>query len=363
MDMTDRIFATYTPTTMPGSYHTAVHYERTDSTGNVIQHSIIEAEPEKLNDLSAEDKAIGVLEEAFRKDDGPSRFGIIKANVRFAKPHDDPNAPYENLVEGEDLSQNLARMQLYSDGFNRAGFAYRGDHQNSNTFASALLRAGELPPATGVAHDPTGAAGELLEFFAPGLNEPLRAPIGQNLNDRSVAPTNGSAFGDRFGNWSPAPAGGFDDPGSPLLRALEKHRNSVASDGPASVAAADESPPALPVRHLVGQIVDDPRASAFDTGAPKVPFSPPMHGPQQSQGAPPPYANEYLQYLNQLNGNYSPAPMFNPSDPRPLFAPENYSTPSGNNSIEKWIASLTGADPENPTPFAMPAMFNPYLGR
>jgi hypothetical protein len=56
-------------------------------------------------------------------------------------------------------------------------------------------------------------------------------------------------------------------------------------------------------------------------------------------------------------------PPFNPANPPPLFAPANYSPGLGNNSIEKWIASLTSADPEDPTPFAMPAMFNSYLGR
>jgi hypothetical protein len=66
--MADRIYVTYTPTTAPGSYHTAIHYERTDPAGNVVQHFFIEAKPEKLDQLSASDKAIGVIEEAFRND-------------------------------------------------------------------------------------------------------------------------------------------------------------------------------------------------------------------------------------------------------------------------------------------------------
>jgi hypothetical protein len=147
--MSDRIYVTYTPTTAPGSYHTAIHYERTDPAGNVIQHFVIEAEPEKLDQLSASDKAIGVIEEAFRNDEGPSRFGKINAIARKAEASNHLNAPYETIAEGEDLSEKLARMQLFVHGFNQAGFAYRGDHQNSNTFAAAALRAGELPPATG----------------------------------------------------------------------------------------------------------------------------------------------------------------------------------------------------------------------
>jgi hypothetical protein len=192
-----------------------------------------------------------------------------------------------------------------------------------------------------------------------------------------------------------------------------------------STTDADGSPSALPVRCLVGRIVDDPRASASDAGPLAAPspsngflspdrtdsfddrfgnWAPSAAGisagnpnqllppqqtggggtlnyynnslarasaggrgdtfpdPQQSQGAAPPYSNEYLEFLNQLNGNNSPVPLFNPTNPPPLFAPPNYST-AGNNSIEKWIASLTDADPEDPTPFSMPAMFNPYLGR
>jgi hypothetical protein len=83
--MADRIYVTYTPTGAPGSFHTAIHYERTDLAGNVVNHFIIEAEPENLEKLSVSDKAIGVVEEAFRNGDGPSRFGRIHAEVRRRK--------------------------------------------------------------------------------------------------------------------------------------------------------------------------------------------------------------------------------------------------------------------------------------
>jgi hypothetical protein len=64
-------------------------------------------------------------------------------------------------------------MHLFALGVNDANLPYRGDHQNSNTFASGALKAADLPAPTGIAHDPRGPAGELLEFFPPGLNEPL----------------------------------------------------------------------------------------------------------------------------------------------------------------------------------------------
>jgi hypothetical protein len=175
--MPDRIYTTYTPTTVPGTFHATIHYERTDSTGKMIKHVVIEARPENLDALNASGKGLGVLEEMFRNGNGPSRFGRIAAGIRELESNNDPSTPYETIAEGDDLSENLARMQLYATGINRAGFAYRGDRQNSNTFASGALRAGELPAPTGIARDPLGPPGELLEFFAPGLNESLEAPI------------------------------------------------------------------------------------------------------------------------------------------------------------------------------------------
>jgi hypothetical protein len=77
--MTDRIYATYTPTTMPGTFHTAIHFERMTPAGN-IDHYVIEAKPENDN-LSAAQKALGVVDQAFRPEDGLSRFGRIDAGV------------------------------------------------------------------------------------------------------------------------------------------------------------------------------------------------------------------------------------------------------------------------------------------
>jgi hypothetical protein len=258
--MTDRIYVTYTPTTAPGTYHTTIHYERTGPAGDAVEHVTIEAEPENLKKLSASDKAIGVVEEASRRDDGPSRFGRIDAHVREHKTSHDSNAPYEIIAEGDDLSANLARMRLFAHAVNGAGFAYRGDRQNSNSFAGAALRAGELPPATGVAHDPVGPPGELQEFFAPGLNEPLRAPIGPRREPGEVArrwfderfekwasvpagkalpPAAGEpdSFNGRFGNWMSVPFGRLGDTRSPVLRALEKYRTSAVPDGPVPTSA------------------------------------------------------------------------------------------------------------------------------
>lgn len=258
--MADRIYVTYTPTGAPESFHTAIHFERTDHAGNVIQHDVIEAEREN-RDMSVPAKAVGVIEEALRTDDVPSRFGRVKAIVRNGQapdagdyPSSDRNAPYEVVAEGDDLSDHLARMRLYAHGVNRAGFAYRGHRQNSNTFAGWVLRAGELPGPRGVARDPAGPAGERLEFFTPGLNEPWEPPIGPATSDQPnagrdfnrklfpasdsgdrLAPpvlepqksrepppvrrlgrkTAGESLNDRFGNWT-STDGGFT-PRNPTL--------------------------------------------------------------------------------------------------------------------------------------------------
>ena len=97
--MADRIYVTYTPTTAPGNYHTTIHYERTGPAGHVVEHVIIEAQPENLEKLTASDKAIGAVREVFRRDDGPSRFGRIDGYVQNQKPIFDPNAPYEIIAE------------------------------------------------------------------------------------------------------------------------------------------------------------------------------------------------------------------------------------------------------------------------
>jgi hypothetical protein len=89
--MTDRIYATYTPTTVPGTFHTAIHFERTNPAGPV-DHYVIEAKPEN-DKLSAAEKGIGALEQIGRSD-GPSCFGNVAASVKSLKPGQfDPTNP------------------------------------------------------------------------------------------------------------------------------------------------------------------------------------------------------------------------------------------------------------------------------
>jgi hypothetical protein len=69
------------------------------------------------------------------------------------------------------------------------GYGYGGVSQNSNTFASAALSAGALPAAHGVTTDPL--VGGVVVYAAPGLNEPLKPPIGF---ETSWTPVDGLEF-------------------------------------------------------------------------------------------------------------------------------------------------------------------------
>jgi hypothetical protein len=224
--MTDRIYVTYKPTIAPESYHVEINYERRDADGKLIMHRIIDAGPAN-NRLS--DKVIGAIEEKLQGDSKSSHFGNILAAER--DPEDeDKNLAYEPIAEGADLSSNWVKMQLFAHGVNRAGIPYRGEHQNSNSFGSALLRAGELPPATGVAHDPAGPPGELLDFFVPGLNESLKAPIGLRS---SYGPVDGIQHADAGGE----PLKGY---GAKKVPALS--RRIIAGDDDGNIGNRSPSP-------------------------------------------------------------------------------------------------------------------------
>jgi hypothetical protein len=93
-----------------------------------------------------------------------------------------------------------------------------------------------------------------------------------------------------------------------------------------------------------------------DTVAPLTPE------PQKFQGAVLPYTGEYLQYQRPLNSNKSLVPILDPTNPPPLFAPPNYYASLGDDSVQKWIASLAGVDPEDPAEF-VPPLFSPLYRR
>jgi hypothetical protein len=171
----DRIFVTYDETTVPGTFHTAIHYQRVDASGKITTHQVVEAKPER-GDLNLAMKVIGTIE-GLGERTGPSVFKNIRGEIRDGESPD-KKLPYQIIAEDNDLSRNWQKILNYVDEFNTKGYAYRGAHQNSNTFASAALRAGELPEATGIGTDPNDQPGNLWEYMPPGLNEELDPPVG-----------------------------------------------------------------------------------------------------------------------------------------------------------------------------------------
>lgn len=200
----------------------------------------------------------------------------------------------------------------------------------------------------GFSNAPGAASGPSTPFVPPGdaLSSDRSESFGVRFGDWASSPAASlppppsdplESFGNRFGNWGSAPARSFGDADSPLLRALEKYRRSAAPDGTRSVATAPSPAPSSPplpkekMRRLVGQIVDNPRASAFDSGTPAAPS--PSNGflaadggdsfgngvgswtstgegvtPQQSQDSAPSYSKDFVRYLSRLTADQSQVP-------------------------------------------------------
>ena len=90
----------------------------------------------------------------------------------------------------------------------------------------------------------------------------------------SAAPDAPATFDNRFGSWGFAPAGGFDDTNSPVLRALQQNRRSAIPDGlaPPSAQAAPSALSFPPDGSGSGSVL----GSHFDPGliSPARPVSP-----------------------------------------------------------------------------------------
>jgi RTX calcium-binding nonapeptide repeat (4 copies)/FG-GAP-like repeat len=217
--MPDRIYVTYSQVVSGGTpfFHATINYERTNSQGSVIVHKTIEAAPENQN-LTTQQKIDATLEEMFRTDNGPSKFGHIVATENQATPTL-PTTPYEVVAVGDDLSSNWSAIGQYVSTFNSAGYAYRGVNQNSNTFTSAALAAGSLPAAHGAAIDPfTGA---VVVHPVPGLNQPLKEAIGYGGSYEPVEGLNYSSTTEPDGSVIYAATGGSGAGGTPVSASLQ----------------------------------------------------------------------------------------------------------------------------------------------
>jgi hypothetical protein len=233
------------------------------------------------------------------------------------------NQPHTMIAEGDDLSSRWALMQDFADEVNSIGYEYRPISQNSNSFAGgALQRAGFFGPGSEfperfdsqLVFDPVG--GQTTSLYVPGFEKPLANPINGATPmpfplGAPAAPDRQDSFGDRFGNWGSSPAGvaplpapdrpdsfdkrfgnwgtspaaGSGNPGSPVLRALEKYRRSEVPVGPASTSAQG-APPATPalqpdmagkgVVRILGKFVGN---NLIPPAVAASPSRPPLSGP------------------------------------------------------------------------------------
>jgi hypothetical protein len=361
--MPEKIFLTYTnATAVPYQgtvlgHHIVLNY--IDSNG---WHHMLQGVPEHRFDHNL-DKLIAFSDAELASDDAKRRdspFQRLKADPERTDTETSLNRPHTMVAEADDLSSRWALMNDFADEVNSTGYEYRPVSQNSNSFAGgALQRAGFFGPGTKfperfdrqLVFDPV--SGETRSFKVPGFEKSLANPI--NTETPMPFPLSGS----------------------------------VAPDG---VHVTGQPP--LPVRRLVGRIVDDPQTSAFDSGAPAA--LSPSNGfpvsdrgdsfgdrfgnwastgagdtPQQSLDSAPSYGGIFHQYLNQLAAGRSQAPASAPGinalSPYQSFsrnaAPPDDPATTGNGSIEKWIASLAGVDPNDPTQFQVPPIFSPLYRR
>jgi hypothetical protein len=121
--MADRIYITYTHvvSSLAPFYHAVINFERTDASGNVLEHKIIEGTPEHT-DLTTSQKAYATIEEKLRTDNGESAFGHIRV-LNTNGPLEQPVLPYEVLKTGDDLSGTWSRLETYASAFDAAGYA------------------------------------------------------------------------------------------------------------------------------------------------------------------------------------------------------------------------------------------------
>jgi hypothetical protein len=176
-----------------------------------------------------------------------------------------------------------------------------------------------------------------------------------------LSPDDRASFSDRFGNWTSSP----DDitrrnPNLPVPPPEPGRPLGIFSGKPMPLWT---TPPPL------GGLLDNSSAAGNDdrnwftalagnsfsrTGGSGDTRSSPTPEPQQSHGPAPPYIQEYLQYLNQLNGNHPRASAFDPSVPAAPFDVSDPTPFSG--GLPGRLAAVAGIDPQNPNQFAPPPL-------
>jgi hypothetical protein len=118
---------------------------------------------------------------------------------------------------------------------------------------------------------------------------------------------------------------------------------------------------------LIQNILSQPENWSVDAAGAIVPVTPDPHPPSDPDA-------RYLRRTPNITDSNSPRPAatlppppsgadnpsaytFDPTKPPPPFSPENYAAAC--RSLDKWIASLAGVEPREPTEFSPPPIFSP----
>jgi hypothetical protein len=278
--MRERIFLTYTnASSLP--YHGAIlgHHVVLNYIDANGYHHTLEGVPEHRFDRNA-GKFVAFLREegmsdGVRNTDSP--FRRLKIRQGRGVGEDALDKQHTMIASGDDLSSEWDRMKRFGESTDATGYEYRPLSQNSNSFAAgALQQAGLLGPGTALpeAFDWLVAVDRANKnpytVRVPGFDQRLQNPLNLAVPPLDAVPfvsTNSPVASDRHAPFDTR----FENGNSSL------QRNRVESNGhlnwlPAIGNRGVTKPRSE--RYLTRRLTDGTEVSAFDTGAPAVPFVP-----------------------------------------------------------------------------------------
>jgi hypothetical protein len=341
--MRERIFLTYTnATALP--YHGAVFAHHVvlnyiDANG---KHHTLEGVPERKFNHNVEKLVAFSLEEG-RPDGGinntDSRFRRLGAKEGKGVGPDALNKPHTMIASGHDLKSQWDQMKRFGDGVNATGYEYRPTSQNSNSFAAgALKQAGFLGPGTVLPEifdrlivvDPAKSRSHAVRV--PGFDRRLTNPLNMAvppLDAVPFVPTNSSPVGDRYAS--------FDKRFENLDTSPQENR-SQNNDRPAWLPPVGTYGAAggKPERYLARRVAGQPDISAFDVGAPAMPF---IRSDENSS------SGRSTSLLDRF-GNWTSSPPVSAPRATYPFAPAPPETPPG----------IVAGKPIPDLPFAVPIL-------
>jgi hypothetical protein len=277
-------------------------------------HHTLQGMPERKFNRNAEKLVAFALEEGWSDgvNNTDSRFRRLKAHEDTGEGYKILNKPHTVIASGDDLRSQWDQMKRFGRDVNATGYEYRPSSQNSNSFAAgALKQAGLIGPGTAlpeifdrlIVADPTNSGAHAVRV--PGFDQRLTNPLNiavPPLDAVPFVPTNSSLAGDRRESFDKR----FEnlDPSTQENRAENNGRPAwLPPIGTRGVTGAK------PERYLARRVTGQPETSAFDIGAPAVPFIPSEENP--SSGRSTSFANRF--------GNWPSSPSV--SAPRATYQP------------------------------------------